>query len=145
MKDWHCNWLSLGATCRFCFHDIAAARRADKIAREEGGRVIMCQTHYVPPEGHDFGTVINNDLYLRSNEIIPMDYTYLKEEPSSNLAAIPFIGDIKRGDICIFIPGYFEFFHETRIAVSTISTFMPGVRVAIATHPMDYRVFYRWV
>lgn len=57
----------------------------------------------------------------------------------------PFTGDITQGNICHFIPGFFFFSHETRLAVATILTFMQDVRVVIAIHPMDYHVFYRSV
>lgn len=147
--DWHCNWQSLGGKCRFCFLDIVKARLADKLAREAGGRVIMCETHEPPPdENHmsradGIGTLTQNDVIMGTLEPTHRDGMYVKELISTNPGLKPFFGDIVRGNICIFIPGYFDLFHETRVTMSSISTFMPGVTMVIATHPMDYHVFNR--
>lgn len=147
--DWHCNWRSLGEKCRFCFNDIMAALRADKIAQKAGGRVIMCETHAFPPEVQDMArrtgihSLIQNGVEQGFVESSFLDDTFSNEVSTISPKEKEFLGGIKHGNICIFIPGYFEFFHETRLAVDSIYSFMPGVRVVIATHPMDYHVFYR--
>lgn len=107
----------------------------------------MCETNETPPEVKhgtkidSIGTLIQSGIELEEMETTSR--VYLKEQTSANPALKTFIGDITRGNICIFTPGYFDLFHETRIAISSISTFMPGVRVVVATHPMDYHVFHR--
>lgn len=90
-------------------------------------------------------TRFEHEVTVEKVKSTPVDNAHLEEPPSVKPAGAPFIGDIMHGNICHFIPGYFEFFHETRLAVATILTFMPGVRVVVATHPMDYHVFYRSV
>lgn len=111
----------------------------------------MCDTHEVPREeqsstiNHSIATIIQNVMEIGATGSTHKDGAFLRHPSNMNPATIPFIGDIIRENICIFIPGYFEFFHEVRIALATISTFMPGVRVVIATHPMDYHVFHRSV
>lgn len=56
-------------------------------------------------------------------------------------AASIYSGNITRGEICAFMVGYFEFFSETKAAVSSVVHFMPGMRTGIATHPRDFHVF----
>ena len=71
--------------------------------------------------------------------------SYVKPGPTESAQedkATLFVDDITQGDICIFLPGYFQLLHETRLSVASISTFMPGVRVVIATLPMYYSVFH---
>lgn len=90
-------------------------------------------------------TQFQNDVKVGKKLSTSVNGARLEEPPGINPAAAPFVGDIMHGNICLFIPGYFEFFHEARLAVESVLTFMPGVRIVIATHPMDYHVFYRSV
>ncbi|CAM9350086.1 unnamed protein product [Scytosiphon promiscuus] len=46
--DYNCNWRGLGSKCRFCFDDLEAALLADEVAKNHGGRVVMCST-MAPP------------------------------------------------------------------------------------------------
>lgn len=46
--DYNCNWRDRGTGCRYCFNDVETALKADHIARQSGGRVIMCDTHEPP-------------------------------------------------------------------------------------------------
>ena len=109
----------------------------------------MCETHEPPPEGHDTKTVVGIVPIVElgsMEEVSSTDKKDKKEPPQDfNSSGIPFIGDVRRGNICIFTSGYFDFFHETRLLVETIMEFMPGVKVAVATHPMDYHVYNRYV
>lgn len=147
--DRYCSWLSLEKKCHFCFHDTAVAHGTEKLAQEPGGRVIICNTHEVLPEVKDkkridsVRTSTQNDVELVATETTFNDNMYLKEHANAKLASKAFFRDIMSGNICIFIPGYFDLFYETRLTVSSISTFMPGVMVVIATHPIDYHVFHR--
>lgn len=108
----------------------------------------MCKTHEPPAanvaKAEAFRSLIEDGVQLRAVGPTPVVNANPNElSVDVGPASIAFIGDIIRDNICIFIPGYFEFFHETRVGVASIETFMPGVRVAIATHPMDYHVFHR--
>ncbi|CAM9634328.1 unnamed protein product, partial [Scytosiphon promiscuus] len=47
-NNYNCNWRFYGETCRYCFNDVRLALKADIIARQFGGRVIMCDTHNPP-------------------------------------------------------------------------------------------------
>lgn len=66
-------------------------------------------------------------------------------DPASpmELPAVKFPDSITNENICVFISGYFEFYHETKVSIQSVQKFMPGVRVTIATHPMDFHVFNR--
>lgn len=57
---------------------------------------------------------------------------------------LPFVNDIVRGELCAFFVSYSSFIRETEVAVKSIHQFMPGMRIAIATHPNDYSVHERW-
>lgn len=48
--DYNCNWRDHGTDCRYCFNDEQQALKADQIAQQSGGRVIMCDTHEPPRE-----------------------------------------------------------------------------------------------
>ena len=143
--DWHCNWQGLGEKCRSCSLDIAASWRMDTIARESKGKVIMCETHEPPHDREETELIAGFESLVHGMDRVSAKSSTTVEEPSPDMdpAATPFIGDITRGNICVFIPGYFDFFHETRLAVDAILNFMPGVRVAIATDPKEYHVFHR--
>lgn len=70
----------------------------------------------------------------------------MTEAPDVNLAAhaaTTFGGNVTRGEMCAFILGYFEFLPETSVTVSSVTHFMPGMRVGIATSPVDFSVFNR--
>lgn len=85
-----------------------------------------------------------SDVMLGDKERSPENSADLKEPLCHvNLATTLFVDNVTHGDICIFLPGYFQFFHETRIAAASISNFMPGVRVVVATHPIYFNVFHR--
>ena len=144
--DLHCNWRGFGQTCRFCFHDAFKAHLADEVAKVNGTRVIECATHEPP-------SAIWSDF---AQEVQAMDETTAtaalealaasKQAPTLDAAAgaaLPYIGNITRGEICAFMVGYFEFFSETEISVSSVTHFMPGMRVRIATTPRDFHVFNR--
>jgi len=102
----------------------------------------MCETHEAPPEVQDIAR-IHYGIEAGTAGTNPVGGAYLKDSTTLNPGAITFIGNITHGNICVYVPGYFEFFHETQLTVNSIFAFMPGVRVVIATHPMDYHVFYR--
>ena len=88
-------------------------------------------------------TRIQNGVEAGTVGTNPVGSAYLHDLTALHPGAIIFIGNITYSNICIYVPGYFEFFHETQLTVNSIFAFMPGVRVVIATHPMDYHVFYR--
>ena len=150
----------MGDKCRFCFRDIAAARLADEIARKRGGRVIMCDTHEPPPVEGAGDNAVGEYLAGRRNladaarDPISMEVkdsslastadSSSPEEPASPVdpPALQF-PNMSREQICVFLPGFFEFFHETNATIASIRKFMPGVRVTIATHPTDFHVFSR--
>ena len=58
-------------------------------------------------------------------------------------ASIPFHGDVTRGDMCAFIPGYFQFIAETEVSIQSVVHFMPGMRVVVAVHLNDFSVYQK--
>lgn len=139
--DLHCNWRGLGRSCRFCFRDAFEARLADEIATANGTRVILCATHEPPvaissSSMQEFRGVGRNESSLTLPEA-PSDVDIFAEAVSTHS------GNITRGQMCAFMVGYFEFFPETKVAVSSVVHFMPGMRIGIATNPKDFHVFNR--
>lgn len=49
--------------------------------------------------------------------------------------------DLVRGNLCAFVPGYFQFGRETQVSVRSIVHFMPGMRVVVPTHPNHFYAF----
>lgn len=103
----------------------------------------MCDTHE-PPESDgsevEEWKVDLNPLDLRSPwgsgpDIPGKDFV--------NPAATEYIGNVTRGEICVFLRGYFEFLPELIASVHSVSDFMPGVRVGIATGHKDFHVLNR--
>lgn len=152
--DLHCNWRSLGLSCRYCFHDIVSARLADEIASTRGGRVIMCGTH-LPPRaaedvdrsiqaaleaaGHAQPPPVSSDSRI-SRRTVSAEERRKHDDPSN----LEFVTNTSRGQLCAFIPGYLEFLPETNITVSSINLFMPGIKMAVATKPIDFHVYNRY-
>ena len=58
-------------------------------------------------------------------------------------AATEYVAGIKRGDLCAFMLGYFDFLPETNVSVQSVLQFMPGMRVTIVTDRRDFSVFNR--
>lgn len=97
----------------------------------------------------------------RAELLLPLPLEVVPEEPEVDMmtaAAVPealevgmmtapatmaYSGDITRGEVCAFMPGYFDFLPETRVSVASVLHFMPGMKVGIATNPMDFHVFNR--
>lgn len=119
---------------------MAAARVVDEIAKQNGGRVIMCDTHEPPQPTDTLAKRLNEITVTTLDEANEVDERHaLYGDPGVD----GFPGGLKRTHICAFIPGYFEFLPETDITVSSIVQFMPGMRIVIATHPMDFHVYNR--
>ncbi|CAB1112818.1 unnamed protein product [Ectocarpus sp. CCAP 1310/34] len=153
--DFNCDWRGLGSTCRLCFNELPAAHLADEFAKAHDGRVVMCNTHEPPPpigsytnkeeeNGHgsaDAGngpTLVAPAPHERSNkEIISGN------EESQGPSATEYIGTTTRGQICAFMRGYSRLLPITKVAVSSVLHFMPGMRIGIATHPSDFEEFHR--
>eukprot|EP00903_Cladosiphon_okamuranus_P015305 g14139.t1 len=116
-----------GESCRQCYTSQEAAlveeRRlssAEVMGPTSGVHVVMCSTGNPPPASECSEECMNADDTV-------CDYR----------------GDTTRGEMCAFLVGYFEFLPEARVAVSSVSHFMPGMKVGIATHPWDFHVFNR--
>ncbi|CAM9650691.1 unnamed protein product, partial [Ectocarpus sp. 12 AP-2014] len=152
--DLHCNWKDLGKTCRLCFRQTSAAYVADQVAMTYGARVIMCDTHEPPVPIASFsrnmkemGSVTDHDTgkdpssSISSKEGKPEVFAAIDND--ADPSTTQYIGTITRGDMCAFLQGYFELLAETRVSVASILDFMPGMRVAIATHPSDFHAFHR--
>eukprot|EP00903_Cladosiphon_okamuranus_P019502 g17934.t1 len=143
-----CNWRDLGRTCRFCFHDPFEAYLADETAKSQGSRAILCATHEPP-------VAIWSDSALAAVKVgdvssdlssLALPVGAITESPGVDIvaqAATSYSGNVTRGEMCAFMTGYFEFLPETRVAVSSVTHFMPGMKVAIATNPVDFHVFNR--
>lgn len=142
--DLHCNWRGLGRTCRFCFQDSFGARLADEKAKANGSRVILCATHEPPVPPHRDVSLTFEDLAISD---VGMDPTSSAEVPLvdevADPTAIVYSGNTTRGQMCAFMPGYFEFLPELRASVASILHFMPGMRIGIATAPPDFHAFNR--
>lgn len=116
----------------------------------------MCDTHEPPPpETEDGSNPVERNLAEQSSQTesdssspeaveiafdssSPIDPASPTESP-----AVKFPDDITNENICVFISGYFEFYHETKVSIESVKKFMPGVRVTVASHPMDFHVFNR--
>lgn len=153
--DLNCNWRGLGPTCRFCFEDAFQAHLADEKAKLNGSRVILCATHEPPvaawynsakKESGDVLPGVEGGGAATTQSSLPLQLEAVPEAPKVGMpapATITYSGDITRGEVCAFLPGYFEFLPETRVSVSSVLHFMPGMRVGIATNPVDFQVFNR--
>ncbi|CAM9281830.1 unnamed protein product, partial [Ectocarpus fasciculatus] len=152
--DFNCDWRGLGSTCRLCFHELPAAHLADEFAKAHGGRVIMCNTHEPPPpigsntndkqeeSGHGGADAGNGPTLAippqeSNKEVVP------GEEESDDPAATEYIGTTARGHMCAFMRGHARLLPMTKVSVSSILDFMPGMRIGIATHPRDLKEFNR--
>eukprot|EP00903_Cladosiphon_okamuranus_P017930 g16498.t1 len=150
--DLDCNWSGLGRTCRFCFHNAFEAYLADETAKLNGSRsrAIMCATHEPPvamwstssPPDAKVGDVASKEASLPSPAGIDAKAS---DVGTANSAVVSYSGDITRGDLCAFMVGYFEFLPEASAAVSSVTHFMPGMKIGIATHPRDFHVYNRAV
>eukprot|EP00903_Cladosiphon_okamuranus_P021318 g19589.t1 len=152
--DRNCNWRGLGSTCRFCFDDAFQAHLADEKAKLDGSRVILCATHEPPTafssdsaqeSGYELQHVEGGGL-TKSESSSLLSLEAVSEVPEVDILApalTPFTGDITRGEVCAFMKGYFDFLPETRVSVSSVLYFMPGMQIGIATNPGDFHVFNR--
>lgn len=146
--DLHCNWRGFGQTCRFCFHDPFEAYLADESAKLKGSRVILCATHE-PPVGVWSNSALSSvevgDLGSTKTALdIPVEGdTKAPDVGMAANASTLYSGDITRGEMCAFMTGYFEFLPETRVAVSSVTHFMAGMKVGIATSFADFHAFNR--
>lgn len=114
----------------------------------------MCNTHE-PPTAH------NTQRRVLLQEEVVLKKTDTKSDSSKGLswgkgvkvyqgpqsdvdpADVSFAHSITRGQLCAFLPGYLEFFQETKLTASSILHFMPGMRIAIATNPFNFHVYNR--
>lgn len=159
--DLHCNWRSLGPSCRYCFNDLVAARLADEVASTRGGRIIMCSTHEPPPateaidsrvEAADswmeavFQAAGHVEQIRDSSDDLSFSKASSIEDSRRNEdpAHLEFAVNVTRGEMCAFVPGYLEFLAETNLTVSSINIFMPGMKIAVLTHPIDFHVYNRY-
>jgi len=132
--DLNCNWRGMGRTCRLCFGDPLAARVADDISKAHGSRVILCNTHEPPSDNDSHRELISEDTDSAAD-------TGLVVDDEDDPAAMPYTGDVARGELCAFVRGYAQMLPEISGTVSSILAFMPGMRVGIATTPGDFRAF----
>ena len=138
--DLNCNWRGLGQTCRFCFQDAFQASLADEIAISSGSRVVLCATHEPPTSGD--GVPRGG---AESSLALPSDAA-VAEAPDLDAAAQDALAStesVSLDEMCAFIAGYYEFYAETNVSVSSVLHFMPGMRVGIATNPGHFHVFNR--
>lgn len=141
----------MGTSCRFCFNDPLAARLADAIAASRGERVIMCDTHeppvtFLPEEMAPASTteLSSTEATDPPYDIESTDAPLVVDEPLlEDDSQIFYTDDIRRGQLCAFLPGYFEFLGESNLTVRSIQHFMPGMRVAVATSTLDFHVYNR--
>lgn len=66
-----------------------------------------------------------------------------EKHDDAKFAAIPFNDDVSRGEMCAFIPGYFQFIAETEVTIKSVVHFMPGMRVVVAVHLSDFPVYQK--
>eukprot|EP00903_Cladosiphon_okamuranus_P017929 g16497.t1 len=147
--DLHCNWRGLGQTCRFCFEDPFEAYLADESAKLRGSRVILCATHE-PPEAMLSGSAssqVDGGVVGSTKSSLELPLGDDSMAPDIGImtanASTPYSGNITRGEMCAFMTGYFEFLPEIRVAVSSVTHFMAGMKVGIAASPTDFHVFNR--
>lgn len=153
-RDLHCNWKDLGETCRLCFRDTSAAHVADQVAMTHGARVIMCDTHEPPVPiasfprnmkemGNDSDDGTGEDPSSSISSGKDISQIFAATDNGVDPSTTEYIGTTTHGHMCAFLQGYFEFLAETRVSVASILDFMPGMRVAIATHPRDFHAYQR--
>lgn len=65
------------------------------------------------------------------------------EEEFGELAAMPFEGDVARGNLCAFVSSSAQVIGDTDATVRSVLTFMPGMRTAIAVSDNDFHIFDR--
>ncbi|CAM9820997.1 unnamed protein product [Ectocarpus fasciculatus] len=145
--DLHCNWKGLGETCRLCFRQSSTAYVADQVAITHGARVIMCDTHEPPVPVASFSTKVKEmgsgedpSSLISSGDGKPEIFAI---DSDADPSITEYIGTTTHGHMCAFLQGYFELLAETRVSVASILDLMPGMRVAIATHPRDFHAYYR--
>lgn len=68
---------------------------------------------------------------------------YANESMVGDPAATVYVRNVTRGELCAFMLGYFTFLPEISSSVHSVLSFMPGMRVRIATHHDDFPVFNR--
>lgn len=61
--------------------------------------------------------------------------------PPLDPAMTPFGKGILRGELCAFVPGYFQFIAETEATVQSVVHFMRGMRIRVAVHPHEFYVY----
>ncbi|CAM9279034.1 unnamed protein product, partial [Ectocarpus sp. 12 AP-2014] len=143
--DFNCDWLGLGLSCRQCFQETSVAQLADSIAKTRGQRVILCATHEPPLSAGSLKSHIEEELGRGGGGggDANASTTFPLESDRSNHSTAVFVGSTTINQMCVFLRGYFDLLAETRLSVSSVLEFMPGMRVAVATHPRDFQVFNR--
>lgn len=58
-------------------------------------------------------------------------------------AMVPYMKDIRMGELCAVLTGYFVYLAETVESVKSVVHFMPGMRVVVTTDPVYFYVFER--
>lgn len=114
----------------------------------------MCSTHLPPRAAEDLDRSIQAILDAAGHAQPPpvssdshtSRRTASAEERRENddPSNLEFVTNTSRGQLCAFIPGYLEFLPETNITVSSINLFMPGIKMAVATQPIDFHVYNRY-
>ncbi|CAM9281756.1 unnamed protein product [Ectocarpus fasciculatus] len=143
--DFNCDWLGLGLACRRCFQETAVAHLADTIAKTHGQRVILCATHE-PPMSVGSLTSHIEEKFGNGSGAAGDDHastTSSEESDRSDHSTAVYVGSTTTNQMCVFLRGYFDLLAEARLSVSSVLHFMPGLRVAVATHPRDFQVFNR--
>lgn len=111
----------------------------------------MCDTHEPPVDMRE-GMTAGDSVEGSSNSAMDLadtprsiDDSQVGEETASEVddPQLPYTDDISRGQLCAFVPGYFEYLSETNLTVRSIQRFMPGMKVAIATAALDFHVYNR--
>lgn len=143
--DFNCDWLGLGLTCRRCFEETSVAQFADSIAKTRGQRVILCATHEPPLSAVSLKSHIEEKLGHGGGGggDANASTTFPQESGRSDHSTAVYVGSTTINQMCVFLRGYFDLLAEVRLSVSSVLEFMPGMHVAVATHPRDFQVFNR--
>lgn len=82
-------------------------------------------------------------MYIQPAAVPAVGVCREQQQLENAMVITPFVETMARADMCAFVSGYFKFIAETEVTVLSILTFMPGMKVVVATHPGDFYVYQK--
>lgn len=103
----------------------------------------MCNTHEPPTSSKKLSSDLEKIVRTKWSSVGDTTRRAKRVVEHGDRANEVFLGPIHHGSICAFLPGYRDFFGEANVAIQSVATFMPGIRIAIATSPANFHLFNR--